>query len=1224
MDVEVLDDDDDNGAHWDTQVAELASLLDISTSVAAAALQQSHGRWELAVDLACDLNAVNLSAASSRSEPSASSRPPAPQPSVQVSPQRPNPRLLLERGADARADPSEPSAPVRPAAPQPPREDHARPAEPSAPILPAPAAPQPPVQPPEVQAARDLQAAFAEETQKQAQGLDSLRSVLASIENPTKRRRREMSAPGSFRIPNNSQDAAADNPPLFRQHPLRDEQLRSLGWMLSQEALSKTRCLRGGLLADRMGKADGHQWDQLDASGNEQHATIGLSSLNATLRTPRHKESLNSGFVPSLATLIMCPSHLLDQWKGEFWKFLGEDGVEISTPQDPVLTDANSRHIKMHFHVKDFPPEKPEEQLFQLGMEVSGGTATGVPITYIRQSSAAKFAECLPRQQQPQVGDRIITIELLNADGKEICSFGAQADKKKLVNKGTLPRLVMKAVATVQLSVRRRRPQRTSFAVEGSGPIKILVLQQYHDMNYLEQQNLCEFHVVLASTGIHASTQYAACITEAVPWKSGGLMGAKVEALREMVQWWSEDARNFDMLLKRSPALFEIVSWRRVILDEFHESEAWEYRVREMLRGIKADHKWGLSGTPPMETGAAVAEIAGLLNYIEASEDDSKHPMSKALWFNHFTKKNCADALRWFGDTGVARRLHADAQKFVDKYIRQNTSDLVEKIRVQEHEEVVEHTSEERLIYRQACHDRGIFDLQNGYTHLSLQDRAELLKRCAHFDMGEGRAGCAGSAIEQLGSSKRTWRKKVEAQLWIELARATGFGVWTQEVKAKVRDELPPSHPEVTALLEEMFSASHEELLHRNVKALTDSGEEAVAKPADFTPSDRFQGSRPNCVFKLGDRGLGYYSEAEETAPEAEETALPLCLRLRVNLETQDGELRQRPVARLVQPIPEEQYYTDAAQRHLVVHAVAKRARHREADHALSEMAICENSCDRHAAKGNRLKKAFARGICELMKLLDKAHRSVQFYEQQLKQLSSAQGTAEEHECSICLESASDLGAWSILPCSHIFHTACIREVLQKNPFCPECRAPLKLSEIASVVMELREPEPVQPQLPRDPDMSQAWKRHGSKLNAVARRLKEIRRQSPEAKALVFVQWADLEDKVCMALQDHGVSFLRLSTYAKLQIQDGAILRRFQEEQDAFAPHVLVLSLQKAASGTNLTAASHALAYESQALGRVRRYGQTASAVTVWRFITAQTVEAHIHKLHFRVANPDA
>ncbi|OLQ09412.1 hypothetical protein AK812_SmicGene6973 [Symbiodinium microadriaticum] len=36
-----------------------------------------------------------------------------------------------------------------------------------------------------------------------------------------------------------------------------------------------------------------------------------------------------------------------------------------------------------------------------------------------------------------------------------------------------------------------------------------------------------------------------------------------------------------------------------------------------------------------------------------------------------------------------------------------------------------------------------------------------------------------------------------------------------------------------------------------------DDGDDAA-----FTPAERFQGARPNCVFKLGDRGLGYYSEA--------------------------------------------------------------------------------------------------------------------------------------------------------------------------------------------------------------------------------------------------------------------------------------------------------------------------------------------------------------------------
>ena len=71
-----------------------------------------------------------------------------------------------------------------------------------------------------------------------------------------------------------------------------------------------------------------------------------------------------------------------------------------------------------------------------------------------------------------QVGDRILTIELLNADGKEIIAYGALADKKSLVNKGTFPRGLWQPVATVQLTIRRRRSQQVSFKVEGSGQVK--------------------------------------------------------------------------------------------------------------------------------------------------------------------------------------------------------------------------------------------------------------------------------------------------------------------------------------------------------------------------------------------------------------------------------------------------------------------------------------------------------------------------------------------------------------------------------------------------------------------------------------------------------------------------------------------------------------------------------------------------------------------------------
>jgi len=334
-----------------------------------------------------------------------------------------------------------------------------------------------------------------------------------------------------------------------------------------------------------------------------------------------------------------------------------------------------------------------------------------------------------------------------------------------------------------------------------------------------------------------------------------------------------------------------------------------------------------------------------------------------------------------------------------------------------------------------------------------------------------------------------------------------------------------------------------------------------------------------------------------------------------------------RPEVRLVQPVRESDYYKNDRQRHAVVHAVSKRAGDREADNALTEMAVCEHACCMP------LNDALSAGLSELTTLLDKAHRSLQFYKQQLNSLTH-QAADEENECSICLDSTSDLNAMAILPCSHVFHCECVREVLAKSPHCPECRTPVDKAHVKSVVMELKPPEPKLAPSPKE--MSLAWKQNGSKLNAVAASLREIRRQDPNAKALVFVQWTDLEAKVCRALLDHGVPFLHLSGDTRsgfknqLGKNDGAVLKTFQEDDRADAPFVLVLSLQRAAAGTNLTSANHVLfvhpmnaetvetaaAYERQALGRVRRIGQTRKEVHVWRFVTKQTVEEHICRLH--------
>ena len=100
-------------------------------------------------------------------------------------------------------------------------------------------------------------------------------------------------------------------------------------------------------------------------------------------------------------------------------------------------------------------------------------------------------------------------------------------------------------------------------------------------------------------------------------------------------------------------------------MDEFHESEAWVYRVREMFKSIGADHRWGLSGTPPVGDTAAISQMAAILWYPEHSIQSTE-----------------------------------GAQQFLDSHVRQNSSAEVESIMLEDHMQFIIQTSAERLIYR--------------------------------------------------------------------------------------------------------------------------------------------------------------------------------------------------------------------------------------------------------------------------------------------------------------------------------------------------------------------------------------------------------------------------------------------------------------------------------------------------------------------------------------------
>jgi len=265
--------------------------------------------------------------------------------------------------------------------------------------------------------------------------------------------------------------------------------------------------------------------------------------------------------------------------------------------------------------------------------------------------------------------------------------------------------------------------------------------------------------------------------------------------------------------------------------------------------------------------------------------------------------------------------------------------------------------------------------------------------------------------------------------------------------------------------------------------------------------------------------------------------------------------------------------------------------------------------------------------LMRVLKMLDVAQRSLAFFR---SQLSVLQGHEEERSCSICMDEDIPLDQIAITSCAHAFHMECIHDWLTKQNRCPVCNHnPLTLRDVSALPTELDSVKDAKPHTPsdREEEVHPLRLRFGSKLHAVATTLKQIREQDSSAKVLVFVQWGELLDTVADALRAYGISFAQFGRAAS-----GEVLQRFQEDRSLNSSQVLLLSLEKCASGTNLTVANHvmfvspmcaesleaAVAYEKQAIGRVRRPGQERDRIVLWRFISRGTIEEHITKRHQR------
>jgi SNF2 family DNA or RNA helicase len=147
--------------------------------------------------------------------------------------------------------------------------------------------------------------------------------------------------------------------------------------------------------------------------------------------------------------------------------------------------------------------------------------------------------------------------------------------------------------------------------------------------------------------------------------------------------------------------------------------------------------------------------------------------------------------------------------------------------------------------------------------------------------------------------------------------------------------------------------------------------------------------------------------------------------------------------------------------------------------------------------------------------------------------------------------------------------------------------------------------------------------RYGSKIAKIIDELRRIHGEDPTARVLVFVQWNELLLKLEAALTHYGVHCVALR---------GGVADR-QRTITAFAEgskrYALLMAMEHDDSGLNLTCSNHVFfvhpmaaepevirACERQALGRVRRRGQTKD-VHLYRFVVSGTVEeAHASRHH--------
>ncbi|KAI0431392.1 DNA repair protein rad-5 [Xylaria sp. FL1042] len=228
------------------------------------------------------------------------------------------------------------------------------------------------------------------------------------------------------------------------------------------------------------------------------------------------------------------------------------------------------------------------------------------------------------------------------------------------------------------------------------------------------------------------------------------------------------------------------------------------------------------------------------------------------------------------------------------------------------------------------------------------------------------------------------------------------------------------------------------------------------------------------------------------------------------------------------------------------------------------------------------------------------------------------------NECPICSE--EPMIEQTVTGCWHSACKKCLQDYMKhhtdrhETPRCFNCRKPLNSRDIFEVVRHDDDISTFQSS-PKISLQRLGVNESSSKVVSLMQHLRELRREHPRMKSVVFSQFTSFMSLIEPALNKANMRFLRLDGTVNQKTR-AAILKEFSE-CDKFT--ILLLSLRAGGVGLNLTQAKRvymmdpwwSFAVEAQAIDRVHRMGQDAE-VKVYRFICKDSVEERMLKVQDR------